>query len=155
MLCPSPSLSRGLPYEQELRWRGQATARALVNIAAAARTADAAAAARLERMEKTVWAKVDAQASAAAASSARLTVQLAAAGRTIESVESRVAAATAAAAEHERAEASRFQVMAGGSSSFRTRSPNSLEHVYHLCTIIEGFINMSYGSLEYVMRFSA
>ena len=110
---PRPLLSRGLPYEQELQWRGQAAARVLVNIQAAARTADAAAAARLERMEKTVWAKVEAQASAAAAASARLDVQLTAAGRTIESVESRVAAAAAAAAEHERAEASRFQVMAG------------------------------------------
>ena len=117
-MCPRLPLSRGLPYEQELRWRGQAAARALVNIAAAARTADAAAAARLERLEKTVWAKVEAQAAVAAAASARLAVQLTAAGRTVESVESRVAAAAAAAAEHERTEASRFQVMAGYSSSF-------------------------------------
>jgi hypothetical protein len=48
----------------ELRWRGEAAARALVNIAGAARAHDAAAAARLQRLEKNV-AKVDAAAAAA------------------------------------------------------------------------------------------
>lgn len=102
MCLPSP------PYDQELRWRGEAAARALVKVAASAAAADATAAAGLKRLEENV-AKVDAHAAKAAAESARLGVQLIDASRSIDDVQSRVAAAAVAAGEHEHAEAVRFQ----------------------------------------------